>query len=99
MTVTALKPVKNRASFQHNSKLLKYKIINTYPHDTKSFTEGLEFYKDTLYESTGSVQLRGAYKSYLRKYDYKTGKVYKQIDLEDKYFGEGITLSMVNYIS
>jgi glutamine cyclotransferase len=27
----------------------------------------------------------------LRKYDYKTGKVYKQIDLEDKYFGEGIT--------
>jgi glutamine cyclotransferase len=37
------------------------------------------------------VQLRGAYKSYLRKYDYKTGKVYKQIDLEDKYFGEGIT--------
>jgi glutamine cyclotransferase len=44
------------------------------------------------------VQLRGAYKSYLRKYDYKTGKVYKQ-NLEDKYFGEGITLSMVNYIS
>jgi hypothetical protein len=26
-------------------------------------------------------------------------KIYKQIDLEDKYFGEGITLSMVNYIS
>jgi glutamine cyclotransferase len=43
--------------------------------------------------------LRGAYKSYLRKYDYKLEKVYKQIDLEDKYFGEGITLSMVNYIS
>jgi glutamine cyclotransferase len=74
-------------------KLLKYKIINTYPHDTKSFTEGLEFYKDTLYESTGSGNSAsgGAYKSYLRKYDYKTGKVYKQIDLEDKYFGEGIT--------
>jgi len=67
-------------------KLLKYKIINTYPHDKKSFTEGLEFYKDTLYESTGQ---NGT--SYLRKYDYKTGKVFKQIDLDQKYFGEGIT--------
>jgi glutamine cyclotransferase len=90
MTVTALK-LRQRIELVSSitPKLLKYKIINTYPHDTKSFTEGLEFYKDTLYESTGSVQLRGAYKSYLRKYDYKTGKVYKQIDLEDKYFGEG----------
>lgn len=68
-------------------KLLKYKIINTYNHDTKSFTEGLEFYKDTLYESTG---LNG--KSFLRKYDYKTGTIFKQIDLDAKYFGEGITI-------
>ncbi|TPG33335.1 glutaminyl-peptide cyclotransferase [Flavobacterium pectinovorum] len=67
-------------------KLLKYKVINTYPHDKKSFTEGLEFHNDTLYESTGQ---EGA--SYLRKYDYKTGKIFKQIDLDKKYFGEGIT--------
>jgi glutamine cyclotransferase len=33
--------------------LLNYKIVNIHPHDTLSFTEGLEFYKDTLYESTG----------------------------------------------
>jgi glutamine cyclotransferase len=49
----------------------------------------LEFYKDTLYESTGSGN---NCISYLRKYDYKTGKVYKQIDLDSKYFGEGITI-------
>jgi glutamine cyclotransferase len=67
-------------------KLLKYKIVNTFSHDTTSFTEGLEFYKDTLYESTG---LKG--KSYVRKYDYRTGKIYKQINLDAKYFGEGIT--------
>jgi glutamine cyclotransferase len=67
-------------------KLLKYKIINTYPHDTASFTEGLEFYNDTLCESTGQ---HGS--SYFRKYDYKTGKIYKQIDLDQMYFGEGIT--------
>ena len=67
-------------------KALKYTIVNTYPHDTGSFTEGLEFYKDTLYESTG---LNG--KSYFRKYDYKSGKIYKQVDLDSQYFGEGIT--------
>jgi glutamine cyclotransferase len=64
---------------------LNYKIVNIHPHDTLSFTEGLEFYKDTLYESTGQ-------KGFLfRKYDYKTGKIYKQVDLDSKYFGEGIT--------
>ena len=67
-------------------KLLKYKVVNSYPHDKKSFTEGLEFHNDTLYESTGQEG-----NSYLRKYDYKTGKIYKQIDLDKKYFGEGIT--------
>ena len=70
-------------------KLLKYTIVNTYSHDTGSFTEGLEFYKDTLYESTGSGN---NCKSYLRKYDFKTGKIYKQVDLDSKYFGEGITI-------
>lgn len=68
-------------------KLLKYTIINTFPHDVKSFTEGLEFYKDTLYESTGQ---KGS--SYIRKYDYKTGKIFKQVDLDTAYFGEGITI-------
>ncbi|RED23377.1 glutamine cyclotransferase [Flavobacterium cutihirudinis] len=67
-------------------KLLKYKIVNTFAHDKKAFTEGLEFYNDTLYESTGQ---EGA--SFVKKYDYKTGKVFNQIDLDKQYFGEGIT--------
>lgn len=67
--------------------LLKYTIINTYPHDPKSFLQGLEFHNDTLYESTGQ---KGS--SYIRKYDFKTGKIFKQTDLDKKYFGEGITI-------
>jgi len=70
-------------------KLLKYNIINTFPHDIASFTEGLEFYKDTLYENTGSGN---NCKSYLRKYNYKTGEIYKQTNLDTIYFGEGITI-------
>ena len=67
-------------------KLLNYKIVNTFPHDTSSFTEGLEFFRDTLYEGTG---LRGFSK--LLKTDYKTGKILKSLKLDDKDFGEGIT--------
>lgn len=67
-------------------KLLKYKIVNTFPHDTKAFTEGLEFHDGVLFESTGQKA-----DSYFRSVDYKTGKVIKQVDLPKEYFGEGIT--------
>ena len=65
----------------------KYTVVNTYPHDITAFTEGLEFYRDTLIESSGQNG-----NSYFRKFDYKTGKIFKQVDLSDKYFGEGITV-------
>jgi glutaminyl-peptide cyclotransferase len=68
-------------------KILSYKIINTFAHDKETFTEGLEFYNDTLYESAGQYG-----KSKLLKTDYKTGKIIKSLDLEAKYFGEGITI-------
>ena len=68
-------------------KLYTYKILESYPHDMKAYTQGLEFENDTLYESTGQ---RG--RSSLRKTDYKTGNVLQKIELENQYFGEGITI-------
>ncbi|WP_149275996.1 glutaminyl-peptide cyclotransferase [Pareuzebyella sediminis] len=68
-------------------EIYTYKIINEYPHDSKAYTQGLEFHNDTLYESTGK---KG--RSSLRKVDYKTGKILKQVDLDASYFGEGITI-------
>lgn len=68
-------------------KLLSYTVVNTYSHDFKSFTEGLEFHNDTIYESTGQ---KG--NSYFRKYDIKSGKIYKEVTLDKQYFGEGITV-------
>ncbi|APQ19134.1 glutaminyl-peptide cyclotransferase [Maribacter hydrothermalis] len=68
-------------------EIYTYTIINEYPHDTKAYTQGLEFHNDTLYESTGK---KG--ESFLRKLNFKTGEVYGQIDLDNSYFGEGITI-------
>ena len=68
-------------------EIYSYEIINTYPHDITSYTQGLEFYKGELFESTGQYN-----ESKLRKVDYKTGNVLKNIDLKSGYFGEGLTV-------
>ena len=68
-------------------KLYTYTILNEYPHDKTAYTQGLEFYRDTLFESTG---IRG--KSSLRKVNFKTGEVFKKISLDKVYFGEGISI-------
>lgn len=64
-----------------------YNIINEYPHDTKAYTQGLEYHNGFLYETTGRNG-----QSTLRKVEIKTGKVLQKIDLDKKYFGEGMTI-------
>lgn len=66
---------------------MSYSITATLPHDTSYFTEGIEFYNNTLIESTG---LPG--KSRLVQSDPATGKVLKMVTLDPKYFGEGVTV-------
>ena len=68
-------------------KIYKFSIRNEYPHDITSYTQGLEFYKGKLYESTGQYK-----ESKLREVDYKTGEIIKNINLADAYFGEGLTV-------
>ena len=64
-----------------------YQIVNAYPHDDNAFTQGLVYYDGELYEGTG---LYGD--SSIRRVDLDTGKVLQKTDLNDKFFGEGITL-------
>ena len=74
----------------HNNvapEIYTFKVINTFPHDSKSFTQGLEFYRDTLYESAGHYG-----KSNIRKVDLKSGKILKQHKLKDNYFAEGLSI-------
>lgn len=68
-------------------KSISCSVVNTYPHDTSSFTEGLLVYKGSLYESTGEYG-----RSKLMKVDLKTGKPLMSIDLDKKFFGEGIVI-------
>jgi len=67
--------------------LYTYNIIESYPHDTHAYTQGLEFKGDTLIESTGQYKT-----STLRKTNYKTGEIYKKVDIGNQYFGEGLTI-------
>ncbi|RKS53623.1 glutaminyl-peptide cyclotransferase [Gillisia mitskevichiae] len=68
-------------------EIYTYNVINTYPHDIEAYTQGLEFFKDTLYESTGQYGT-----SSLRKTNFETGEVLKKIELSDQYFGEGLSI-------
>ena len=62
-------------------------VKNTYPHDTNAFTQGLFFYQDCFYESTG---LKG--KSFLSRKEMKTGISLQEVKIAEEYFGEGIAL-------
>jgi glutamine cyclotransferase len=68
-------------------KELEYKLINTYKHDTKAYTQGLLYHNGYLYESTGH---RG--QSSVRKVEVETGRIVKLTSLESKYFGEGLAI-------
>ena len=64
-----------------------YELVQSFPHNQTSFTEGLEIHNGFLYESTGENG-----KSNLLKTNLKTGKTVQSVKLADKYFGEGITI-------
>lgn len=65
-------------------KQYKLQIVNSFPHDRTSYTQGLFFYDGAMYESTG---LNG--KSTFRKVDISTGKALSKLTFDRKYFLEG----------
>jgi glutamine cyclotransferase len=64
-----------------------YEIVAAYPHDSKAYTQGLDYDHGELYESTG---LYGS--STVRIEDLKTGKILKQVNLPSYLFGEGLAV-------
>ena len=65
---------------------LRLKVVRTFPHDPRAFTQGLFFFEGKFYESTG---LYG--RSSLRRVDPDSGVVERGVDLPADLFGEGVT--------
>jgi glutaminyl-peptide cyclotransferase len=72
--------------------VLQYNVLNVYPHDTNSFTQGLIVHNGQLMEGTGGSPDYSHYVSWVGKVDLKTGKASSKVVLDKKYFGEGITI-------
>jgi len=64
-----------------------YEVVNVFPHDTTSYTQGLEYHDGKFLESTGEYG-----SSTLRWVDIKSGKSLQRIDIDKKYFAEGVSL-------
>ena len=76
---------------------LTFKIEKVFPHDTESYTEGLEYHNGYLYESDGGYltpppdqDVIGP--SSLRKVDLATGKVLQSIQNDPAVFAEGMAI-------
>jgi glutamine cyclotransferase len=84
-------------SFNHNQSpqilSLSYRLINQYPHNINSYTQGLFFDGDKLYESTGSPIYLPQTQSILGPLDLETGNIDVKVELDRNiYFGEGSTV-------
>lgn len=66
---------------------LKWRVVASYPHDAKAFTQGLLWHDGGFYESTG---LEG--RSSVRRVEFPSGRVVKKASLSSDLFGEGLTL-------
>lgn len=69
----------------------EYLILNIFPHNINSFTEGLFIDNGFIYESTGSPSELPNTKSLFGILDLKTGLIKSKVELDRKiFFGEGI---------
>lgn len=69
-----------------NGNVKKYKAVvdAEYPHDTTSYTQGLFFSGDKMYESTGEYG-----SSTFRLVDIESGNALRRLDFGKEYFVEG----------
>ncbi len=65
----------------------EWETVGSYNHDADAFTQGLVWHDQRLFESTGQYG-----HSTLREVELETGKVIRKIDLNERFFGEGIAI-------
>ncbi|AHM60801.1 glutamine cyclotransferase [Flammeovirgaceae bacterium 311] len=81
-------PVKSNVPMPEagNKNLISYTLKKSLSHNRKAYTQGLVYYGDKVYESTGANQ------SWIAELDLQSGRQEKKVVLDKKYFGEGITI-------
>ncbi len=83
-----LPPVATPVTFQQAAPKVSWQLLQSFPHDTTAFTEGLLWHDGALWESTG---LEGH--STLRRVDLASGAVLDEKKLAPRLFGEGLALA------
>jgi glutamine cyclotransferase len=68
-------------------KNIPYKILNTFAHDKRAYTQGFVYDNGYFYEGTGQYG-----ESTLRKVNAETGDLVESLNLPSDVFGEGIVL-------
>ncbi|KYG74531.1 glutamine cyclotransferase [Roseivirga ehrenbergii] len=86
LSIISCTPSKKDKYSLANPELISYKVEQTMPHDSTAYTQGLLVHKGKIYESTGREG------SWVGIVDPSTGKPDKKVILDDKFFGEGITI-------
>jgi glutamine cyclotransferase len=76
----------------HETPIIKYVVLDTFPHPKTNFTEGLLVHQGNCYESTGSPDDRPDLKSQIGILNLKTGAYSVKASLDAKFFGEGIVI-------
>lgn len=88
---TENKPGVTNIELTKTTPVINYAVVNSFPHDTTLFTEGLLVHNGQIVESTGSPEDIEYTKSMIGIDDLKTGKLDKKVEINKaKYFGEGI---------
>ena len=68
--------------------IMNYSVLKIYPHDSTSYTEGLLWLNNSIYESAGEYK-----QSRIQRTALETGKVLQKTPIMDaQYFGEGISI-------
>ena len=80
-------PVRATENKPAQAQRVSHEVVASLPHDPEAFLQGLVWNDGGFYESTGQY---GA--SSLRRVEYPSGKIIKQVKLAPDLFGEGLAL-------
>ncbi len=87
LTTKSPEPALPAADKPAQAQRVSYEVVARHPHDPNAFLQGLVWHDGGFYESTGQYG-----ESSLRRVEFPSGKVIKQVKLAPDLFGEGLAL-------